>query len=325
MDKLVKILPLVLISVFGLYLSFENIDFNNLYYKIININGSYLFISIVLLFISVLFRSLRLQWIIAPIDSDITINNSFSSTMIGYFGNGILFFRLGEVLKAYSISKNKKIKVTESFGIIMLERIIDAVSLLVLIILAIPWMPLDNSNINYWIISFSIITILFISIILLLKKMNWMDKINSLPVISIVQKKKLVKLVNNIFKGLYVLKNNQYLYKVVFSTFGMWVCYFIMTALLIYTCNIDINLFDIYMTLIIGAIIIAVPALPGGLGTYEAGVTYAMVILFSIPKDEALTYALISHSANYFPFLIVGAICFILSGLSIKDINKGVI
>ena len=325
MDKAVKVLPLILISAFGLYFSFENIDFNNLYNKIININGSYLFFSIVLLFISVLFRSIRLQWIIAPIDRDITINNSFSSTMIGYFGNGILFFRLGEVLKAYSISKNKKIKVTESFGIIMLERIIDAVSLLVLIIFAIPWMPFDNSNINIWIISFSIITIFFISIILLLKKMNWMDKINSLPVISIIQKKKLVKLVNNIFKGLYVLKSNQYLYKIVFSTFGMWICYFIMTALLIYACNIDINLFDIYMTLIIGAIIIAVPALPGGIGTYEAGVTYSMVILFSIPKDQALTYALISHSANYFPFLIAGAICFILSGLSIKDINKGVL
>ena len=79
------------------------------------------------------------------------------------------------------------------------------------------------------------------------------------------------------------------------------------------------------MTLIIGAIIIAVPALPGGLGTYEAGVTYAMIILFSLSKDEALTYALVSHAANYFPFLVVGVICFIFSGLSIKDVNKDIL
>ena len=98
-----------------------------------------------------------------------------------------------------------------------------------------------------------------------------------------------------------------------------------MTIFLIYACNIDITFFEIYIALIIGAVIIAVPALPGGLGTYEAGITYAMMILFSLSKDEALSYALISHSANYFPFLFVGAICFMFSGLSIKDINKGII
>ena len=186
-------------------------------------------------------------------------------------------------------------------------------------------MPLDNSNIRYWVISFSIITIFLIIIILLLKKINWMDIISSIPVINDAKKKKLAKLVNNIFYGIDSLKNNQYLYQIVFSTLGMWVCYFIMTVLLIYACNITIALFEIYMTLIIGAIIISVPALPGGLGTYEAGVTYAMMILFSLTKGEALTYALISHAANYFPFLVVGTIYFIFSGLSIKDVNKGIL
>ena len=325
MGKIFKVIPLVLISILGLYFSFKNINFNDVYYKIINIDTLYLFFSVVLLFISVLLRSMRLQYVITPINSRITLNHSFSSTMIGYFGNGILFFRLGEVLKAYSISKNNKIKVSESFGVIMLERIIDAGSLLLLIILALPWMPLSNSSIRIWIISFSIVTLFIIIVILLLKKINWMNLISSLSIISDSKKNKLVKLINNVFHGIDSLKNNQYLNRIVISTIGIWICYFIMTIFLIYACNIDITLFEIYITLIIGAVIIAVPALPGGLGTYEAGITYAMMILFSISKDEALTYALISHSANYFPFLAVGAICFIFSGLSIKDINKGII
>ena len=325
MDKAFKAIPLVLISIFGLYFSFKNINFNDFVYKIINIDILYLFFSIVLLFISVLLRSVRLRCFITPIDSGITLNHSFSSTMIGYFGNGILFFRLGEVLKAYSISKNNKIKVSESFGVIMLERIIDAGSLLFLIILVLPWMSLGNSSIRYWVISFSIITILLMIFILLIKKINWMDIISLIPVINDYKKKKLVKLVNNIFYGIDSLKNNQYLFRIVLSTFGMWVCYFIMTVFIIYACNITITLFEIYMTLVIGAIIVSVPALPGGLGTYEAGITYAMMILFSLSKDEALTYALISHAANYFPFLAVGAIYFIFSGLSIKDVNKGIL
>ena len=74
--------------------------------------------------------------------------------------------------------------------------------------------------------------------------------------------------------------------------------------------------------LIMGAIIIAVPALPGGLGTYEAGITFSLVLLYSVTKDEALTYAIVSHASNYIPYLIVGSIYFIISGLKISDIKS---
>ena len=108
-----------------------------------------------------IFRSKRLQYIVSPIDNKITLHHLFSSTMIGYFGNGILFFRLGEVLKAYSISQGNKITASESFGVIMLERMIDALSVLMLLSISLIWLPTQNSTINYWIAAFTIITILF--------------------------------------------------------------------------------------------------------------------------------------------------------------------
>ena len=57
-----------------------------------------------------------------------------------------------------------------------------------------------------------------------------------------------------------------------------------MTKWLIESCHIDLNLFDSFIMLILGAIIISVPALPGGLGTYEAGITYAFTFLFFVSK-----------------------------------------
>jgi hypothetical protein len=74
--------------------------------------------------------------------------------------------------------------------------------------------------------------------------------------------------------------------------------------------------------LLMGAIVIAVPALPGGLGTYDAGITYTLMLLFFVTKDEALTYAILSHASNYIPYLIIGSIYFILSGVRISDIKK---
>jgi len=74
--------------------------------------------------------------------------------------------------------------------------------------------------------------------------------------------------------------------------------------------------------LLMGAIVIAVPALPGGLGTYDAGITYTLMLFFFVTKNEALTYAIISHASNYIPYLIIGSIYFILSGIRISDIKK---
>ena len=104
--------------------------------------------------------------------------------MIGYFGNGILFFRFGEILKAYSISQGNKITASESFGIIMLERVIDALTVLILLLMFLPWMPIQNITINYWVSAFAVVTVLFTLIILILRKINWKNFITSLSFIN---------------------------------------------------------------------------------------------------------------------------------------------
>tara|TARA_Y100000588_G_scaffold282353_1_gene299511 strand:+ start:29 stop:328 length:300 start_codon:yes stop_codon:yes gene_type:complete len=95
-----------------------------------------------------------------------------------------------------------------------------------------------------------------------------------------------------------------------------------MTLWLLESCQIYLTLSGAFIMLIMGAIIISVPALPGGLGTYEAGITFSLVLLYSVTKDEALTYAIVSHASNYIPYLIVGSIYFIISGLKISDIKN---
>ena len=125
-----------------------------------------------------------------------------------------------------------------------------------------------------------------------------------------------------IFDGINTIKNTKHIKGILFSTLLMWTCYYFMTVMLIESCQIYLKASGSFVILVMGAIIIAVPALPGGLGTYEAGITYALMLLYSLTKDEALTYAIVSHASNYIPFLGVGSIYFIFSGLRISDLKK---
>ncbi len=322
MGKVLKIVFLLFISLIGLYFAFYNIDFIELLNHILKVDLFQFSYAIIILLLACIFRAKRLQYIVSPLDNNISLHHLFSSTMIGYFGNGILFFRLGEVLKAYSISQNNRITTSESFGVIMLERIIDALTVLVFLLFFLPWLPTDNKTIRYWIIAFVAVTLLFIFFIIILRFINWKKFISSMSFISHPIRNIIISIVDKIFNGIDAIIKTKHALGIVISTILIWICYFLMTIWLLEACEIYLTLSGNFIVLLMGAIIIAVPALPGGLGTYEAGITFTLMLLFFVTKDEALTYAIVSHASNYMPYLIIGSIYFINSGLQISEIKK---
>ena len=322
MTKILNISILIAVSICGLYFAFYNIDFGILYNRLLKVDLIRFLLSVAILMLACIFRSKRLQYIVSPIDDRITLHHLFSSTMIGYFGNGILFFRLGEVLKAYSISQGNKITASESFGVIMLERMIDALTVLILLLISLIWLPTQNSTINYWTTAFTIITILFTLTIVALGRINWEKFIVSFSFVDERIRITLSRIVKNIFDGINSIKNTNNVKGILFSTIFMWICYYFMTLWLLESCQIYLMPSGSFVMLVMGAIIIAVPALPGGLGTYEAGITYTLMLIYFLTKDQALTYAIVSHASNYIPFLGVGSIYFIISGIRLSDIKK---
>ena len=64
----------------------------------------------------------------------IDLHPLFESTMIGYFGNSVFPFRLGEILRGYSLCKNYSITFSVTFGTIILERILDMFGLIIRLI-----------------------------------------------------------------------------------------------------------------------------------------------------------------------------------------------
>ena len=101
-------------SCLGLFYAFKSIKLSELMSHLYAVNLFKFSISIIILIIACVVRSKRLQYLAQPLDQHISTHHLFGATMIGYFGNGILFFRLGELLKAYAISLDRKIKPSES-------------------------------------------------------------------------------------------------------------------------------------------------------------------------------------------------------------------
>ena len=325
MNKLSQIFILFLISAVGIYFAFQGENFDILWDYLLVVKWHSFMISVILLIISVVIRAKRWQYILKPVEH-IPLHPLFSSTMIGYFGNSILFFRLGELLRAYSVSVGRTLTVSQAFGTVILERIIDAFTVVIILILLLPWIPIQNSEIQLSLIVFIGTTIIAITIIIISYRWNWLEVLKTYNIFRHGTGEKLLNIIEKIFDGLTMITRSKHIFQFFIFSALLWITYLTMTYYLLDATHLDdIGFMGAGIILAMGSIAIAIPALPGAMGTYDVGIKFVIMLIFSVSSEEALTFALVSHASNYFPYLIIGSIYFIFGGIRLKDIDRDLI
>ena len=199
MNKYLKILIVGGISIIGIYLAFMGEDFDGLIHQIKQVKISEITLGCFLLVTSCIVRAYRWKLIMDPVEK-IPLHDVFSATMVGYFGNGILAFRLGELLRAYSVTSGRHMSATQAFGTVIMERILDLLMVLLVFVSLIPWFPFEQEGIRLAVYIFSGITFAIIWGIFLSWKFNLMGKIGDVAVLQKGIGQKLFQALNKIFE-----------------------------------------------------------------------------------------------------------------------------
>ena len=151
----------IVISVGGIYWAFWDFKFHEFANSIQEVNYIYLLFATLFLWASVWFRALRWRWLF-KVDALPTTTSLYQAELIGYFGNNILPLRLGELMRAYLIGREWDLSKKYVFGTIVLERILDFLSLIVFAFLLILFYPLEEYLRDYiiWIGGISLFAIM---------------------------------------------------------------------------------------------------------------------------------------------------------------------
>src|SRR4030042_4894790 len=88
-------------------------------------------------FIGVWFRAWRLHYMMRPIKK-VSVPILFPIVCIGYMGNNIYPARMGEVVRAYVIKQKEGVSISASLAIVLIERIFDAVVMMLFIFVNLP-------------------------------------------------------------------------------------------------------------------------------------------------------------------------------------------
>jgi uncharacterized membrane protein YbhN (UPF0104 family) len=72
------------------------------------------------------------------------------------------------------------------------------------------------------------------------------------------------------------------------------------------------------------AFAIALPAVPGNIGTYEASILLALVAMGYEQSSTAIAFAVMVHTVNVFVHAATGIVGFIQEGISLGQLSQGV-
>ncbi len=224
-NHLKLVFGLLLGAVF-MYFAFRKVDFAQMGDAFKRANYWYLLLALFFIFFSHWMRAVRWRYLMAPIQK-VKTKHLFSALIIGYMANTFTPAHLGEFLRAYVLGKKTQVKTSSIFGTIVIERIIDVLTLLFLMALTFVVFPFPDLLTKGGYLLFAGVVILLVLLIVMKrnrdKSLRILNKIlNPLPKkISL----KVDGLFHSFFDGVVGLKNwRHYVITAVLSLL-IWACY----------------------------------------------------------------------------------------------------
>jgi glycosyltransferase 2 family protein len=275
-----------------------------------NAHKGYLILMALVAILSHVLRAERWKMLLEPTGNKVSLGNSFLSLMIGYLVN-LAVPRGGEVSRCYNLYKLEKTPVEVSFGTVVVERMVDVICLLALIALSFfaEWEKLKKfiDTLNFS--SGSGFSVPLWLILVLVAGVGL-----AVGIYFLRKNEKFLKIIQGFKEGLlsiFKLKNKGLF---IFYSLGIWALYFVMSYFVIKAFPETENLgFSAVLTLFaIGSIAMAAP-LPGGAGSYHTLVPLGLVMLYNLPKADAIAFVFIFHGWQTALMILMGIISLIVS------------
>ena len=321
----------IFLTLFFLYFAFKDTDFAKLWEELKKANYWWAHAMFPVLVLSHAFRAWRWEYFLRPVKRDIRYRNLFSSLMVGYMMNNILP-RAGELVRPYAINKLEGVSRSTAFGTVLMERIFDILSFMVVIALiplvysgpltqAFPW--LEETGIWIAVITFSFLALFAF---LMVRRDIVMRLLASVTKKLSPQKAKLVEhIAHSFLDGFLFLKDPASYVMIVFLSAIVWGLYIVMMYLPFYAFGLtekySLGLGSAMVVQAISSIGIVIPT-PGATGPYHYFTIQTLTKLYHVDDELARSYATITHAVGFIGITIIGIFYFLRDKLHMSEVMK---
>lgn len=260
----------------------------------------------------------------ALLGGDISWYRAFSMMNVAYLVNGILPFRLGELARMYLTSRiEPPISPFYTASTILIERLLDLLAVVLLVAYALISGPVPNALSTAGFISGISAIGGFIGLAFVARwRVSLMRRIYQLW--PRFHQYRFSKWVEQSLDGLEGLVNPRALISAVFWTGVSWFLSVVAGYILMFAFFPSGNWSATTLYIAAAALAIALPAVPGNIGTYEASILLALGALGYEQNATTVAFAITVHAVNVGVHVTTGIIGFIQEGISLEQLSQGV-
>lgn len=270
-------------------------------------------------------RAWRWQSMLAPLGPT-RFSTALRTTIIGFAASAVLPARAGEVLRPYLLARREHLNATAAFATIIIERLIDLATVLVLFGFFVFFMPAGAisaapsqlAHVKFWggLASAGALTGMVVLFVLaghperLGRAALRVERVLPARIAALV-----ATFVETFAQGLAVMRSPVRLVEALALSFPLWLTIALQIWLTSQAFHITFPFTGTFLVVLFLAVGVAVPT-PGQIGGFHAAYEIAVTTFFAVPSDRAVGAAIVLHAMSFLPVLGVGLILMAREGLT---------
>jgi glycosyltransferase 2 family protein len=259
-----------------------------------------------MLVLTVYVKALRWRYLFPP-ESRPGAEPVLSAMLIGYFFNGVLPARAGEAARVLALKQRAGTSRAAGAATVVIERTYDVLCLLVLLFLALPWLPhvtwLRAAVVLAIVLAAGLAAAIIVLAVYGVRPLHFVLRpLQRLPFLSA---ERIDEVGENLGRGLAALRRPRLVLGALFWTTLGWLTLAVSMWLLMRGFHLGLSLVAGLLVVIATNLVQILPSTPAAVGAFEAA-TLVALHAYGVPDSRALSYALVLHLLNLVPFLIVG-------------------
>lgn len=313
----------IAVTIIALAVTFWRVQWWQFLTTLRSVNVGFILIGVAFFTFNLGVRAIRWRLLLRPVLKT-TLLDTFSYLMVGYVANNVLPLRIGELIRAYLLARQKGASSSALLATIVVERVFDILLLIVFAIALTVFMdvpPIVQASVS----SVGALAVLVLGVLLigsftttdrLIRLQEVLEKHLPAPIVA-----KLFHLATTFITGLQSLKSARDVTAVVSLSVLAWT--FVVCDAFVYlkAFHLDLPWLAAMFTVMAVNLGTMVPSSPGAFGVAHFMFVLALG-MWGVDREVALGFAVVRHGVTYLLTTGLGLLCLWTTGWSLGSIYK---
>lgn len=290
-----------------------NVDLARVAARLADTRWGVLAASVALNLLSVGIRGWRWRYLFPP---DARPSRLTSAVCIGYMGNNLLPLRAGEFLRIYVVARRGQ-RFWTTAATVLVERLLDALAVGLMLAVLLLVVPIP-AELRWSALLFMSADLAIMALLAVVAAAPQRCRALARVLLGHLGRgERLAQVVDTLIEGLRGISTPGHALPLVLGSAGIWLALALHVRTAFAAAGLDLPGAAAWTVLAFLGLGVSLPSSPGFVGVVQAATVVALS-LFAVPREEALSFSLLLHAAQFFPITLLG-----LALLAVEHMSLG--